>query len=94
MFAVRFTVPEFLPDVGLAVSQGWVSRTLHESVPPPVLETAKLWAAGFAPSAVALKETDVLLRPIAGGTGAAATVSVTATVLEVVPVAETITVAL
>jgi hypothetical protein len=47
------------------------------SVPPPVLLTVMAWEDGFAPPAVPTNWSDVGDSPIAGGTGAALTVSVT-----------------
>jgi hypothetical protein len=51
----------------------------------------KVWAAGLAPPCVAAKERLVGLVPIAGGTGAVATVNVTGTVTEEAPTAFIVT---
>jgi hypothetical protein len=50
-----------------------------------------VWVAGLAPPWVAVKERLVGLAPMAGGTGAAATVKVTGTVTGVAPVADNVT---
>jgi hypothetical protein len=71
-----------------------LSLAVQLRVPPPVLLMRKVWVAGLAPPCVPVKERFVGLVPIAGGTGAVATVNVTGTVTEEAPVAFMITVPL
>jgi hypothetical protein len=54
----------------------------------------RVWVAGSAPPFIAVKERLVGLTPMAGGTGAVATVNVTGTVTEAAPVAFNVTVVL
>jgi hypothetical protein len=60
-------------------------------VPPPWLLMFKVCGAGLAPG-VAVKERLVGLIPMAGGTGAVATMSVTGTLTEEAPEAFIVTV--
>jgi hypothetical protein len=83
-----------VPEVGLSVNQEASSPAVQMRVPPPVLLMLKVWAAGLAPPCVAVKERLVGLAPIAGGTGAVATVNVTGTVTEEAPAAFIVTVPL
>ncbi len=59
-------------------------------MPPPVLLMLKVLGAGLTPG-VAVKERLVGLIPMAGGTGAVATVSVTGTLTDEAPEACTVT---
>ena len=85
--ALNVTAPLLVPEAGLRVNHAAVSLALQFNVPPPVLLMVTVWAAGLAPLAVAVKESAVGLAPMAGGTGAAATVKVTGTVIVEAPVA-------
>ena len=69
-----------MPVAGLSVNQSIFSLMLQVSEPPPVLLMFRVWVAGLPPPCVAAKERLVGLAPIAGGTGAVATVNVTGTV--------------
>ena len=81
------TTPLPVPEAGLTVSQGALSLALHVRVPPPVLLRLSVWVAGLLPPCWAVKERLVGLALMAGGTGAAATVKVTGTVIVGAPVA-------
>ena len=74
-----------MPVPGLRVNHGVLSLALQFNVPPPVLLMLRVCAAGFAPLWVAAKDRLVGLAPMAGGTGAAATVKETGTVTVVAP---------
>jgi hypothetical protein len=65
------SVPEFVPDPGVTVSQEASSDCDQLSVVPPwpVLLTATVCDAGLPPPAVAANDSDVGLRPIAGNLG-------------------------
>jgi hypothetical protein len=91
---VSATPPFPVPEIGLSVNQAALSLAVQLRVPPPVLLMFKVWGAGFAPPCIAVKERLVGLAPIAGGTGAVATVNVTGTVTEEAPAAFIVTVAL
>ena len=73
------TVPLPVPDAGAKVNQVALSLADHVKVPPPVLLRLSVCAAGLPPPWVAENEKLVGLAPMAGGTGAAITVSVTGT---------------
>jgi hypothetical protein len=88
------TTPLPVPEARLSVNQAALSLAVQLSVPPPVLLMLKVWVAGLAPPCVAVKERFVGLTPMAGGTGAVATVNVTGTVTEEAPVAFMVTVPL
>ena len=75
-----------VPETGESVNQAALSLPDHVKVPPPVLLMLRVRVAGLAPPAVAAKERLVGLVPMAGGTGAAATVKETGTVTGVTPV--------
>ena len=79
-----------VPETRFSVSQGALSLADQVKVPPPVLLMLKVLVAGLAPG-VAVKERLVGLIPIAGGTGAVATVSVTGTETDEAPEACTVT---
>jgi hypothetical protein len=66
---VRVTVPLPVPEPGETVNHGALSLAAQLRVPPPVLLTLRVWAAGLAPPWVAAKEKFVGLAPKAGGTG-------------------------
>jgi len=55
------------PRARLNVSQLTLSLAAQLSVPPPVLLILNVWAAGFTPPWVAVKERLVVLAPMAGG---------------------------
>ena len=59
-------VPALVPACGPIVSQLACSFALQVSVPPPVLDTVMVWAAGFAPPTLPAKAKPVGLSPIAG----------------------------
>ena len=80
-----------VPEIRSSVSQGASSLADQVKVPPPWLLIFKVWGAGLAP-AVAVKERLVGLIPMAGGTGAVATMSVTGTLTEEAPEAFIVTV--
>lgn len=82
-----------VPEIRSNVNQGALSVADQVNVPPPWLLMFKVWGAGVAPG-VAVKERLVGLIPMAGGTGAVATVNVTGTVTEEAPAAFNVTVAL
>ena len=79
-------LPFPVPELGLRINHAVLSLALQFNVPPPVLLRLRVCAAGFAPPWVAAKDRLVGLAPIAGGTGAAATVKETGTVTGVTPV--------
>ena len=79
-----------VPEIRSSVSQGASSLADQVKVPPPWLLIFKVWGAGLAP-AVAVKERLVGLIPMAGGTGAVATMSVTGTLTEEAPEAFIVT---
>jgi len=78
-------------EAGETASQVVLGLALQLKVPPPVLLMLTVWVAGLAPPWVAAKERLVGLAPMAGGTGAVATVNVTGTVTEEAPVALMVT---
>ena len=67
--ALTETVPLPVPEAGDTVSQAALSLALQLKVPPPVLLMLTVWAAGFVPPWVAVKDKLVGLAPMAGGTG-------------------------
>ena len=79
-----------VPEAGETVNHAALSLADQLKVPPPVLLTLRVWVAGLAPPWVAAKAKLVGLAPMAGGTGAAATVKVTGTVTGVAPVAASV----
>src|SRR3954470_2537751 len=83
-----------VPVAGETDSHAPSSPVLNDSVPPPVLEIASAFDAGFAPPRTAEKLSDDGDTPSAGG-DEASTVSVTGIVLgePVAPGAVTVTVA-
>jgi hypothetical protein len=83
-----------VPEAGLRANQAALSLADQLKEPPPVLLMLTVWAAGLAPPWVAVKERLVGLAPMAGGTGAAATVNVTGTETGAAPVALMVTVPL
>ena len=83
---VRVIAPLPVPEVGESVNQAALSLLDQVSVPPPVLLMLSVCAAGFALPWVAVKASAVGLAPMAGGTGAVATVKETGTVTGVTPV--------
>ena len=68
-----------VPEVAPSDSHGCVFDTVQFKVPPPLLAIEIVWPAGLTPPAVALNESE-LADTETPGTGAAATVNVTATV--------------
>ena len=94
MVTLTDTVPFPVAEAGEAASQVVSGLALQFKVPPPVLLIFTLCGIGLPPPCWAVKERLVGLAPIAGGTGAAATVNVTGMVTEVAPVAAIITVPL
>ena len=87
------TEPLPVPDSGDRVNHEALSLADQVKVPPPVLLIASVWAAGFVPPCVAVKDRLVGLAPMAGGTGAAVTVKVTGTETGEAPVAVNVIVA-
>ncbi len=85
MAAVTVIVPFPVPEVCESVNQGALSLAVHARVPPPVLLMLSVWAAGLLPSCCAAKDSVVGLAPMRGGTGAAATVTVTGTEVLLAP---------
>ena len=87
-------MPALVPDPGVTVSHEASSAVVQLRVPPPVLATASVLAAGVAPPAVAVNARLDGVTDSAGGTGAV-TVSVTGIDAgePVAPVAETVMVA-
>jgi hypothetical protein len=83
---LNVTVPFPVPVLELKVNQAALSLALQFNVPPPVLLMLRVCVAGFAPPWVAAKARLVGLMPMAGGTGAAATVKETGTLTGVTPV--------
>jgi hypothetical protein len=92
--ALNVIMPLPVPEAGLRVSHVALSLAVHVRVPLPVLLMLRDCGAGLAPPWVAVKERAVGLAPMAGGTGAAATVKVTGIVTEEAPVALSVTVPL
>ena len=84
--AVRVTVPLPLPVAVESVNHAALSLADHVRVPPPVLLTLSVCAAGLLPPCCAVKEKLAGLAPMAGGTGAAVMVKATGTVTGVTPV--------
>jgi hypothetical protein len=74
-----------VPEAELSLSQAALSLAVQVRVPPPVLLMFKVWLAELAAPCVTAKVRLVGLAPIAGGTGAAATVRVTGTKTLVAP---------
>ena len=71
MFAAADRVLGAVPDAGVTDSHGALSEALNDSVPEPVLATARFCAAGLAPPTVA--ENDRLAgvtESTGGGAGA------------------------
>ena len=64
--AVTLVVPVLVPEVGLTLSQPVLSLTVHERVPPPVLEMLIDLLAGFVPPTVTANERFVALYPMVG----------------------------
>ena len=91
--AVTVTTLLPVPETRFSVNQGASSLADQVKVPPPVLLMLKVLGAGLTPG-VAVKERLVGLIPMAGGTGAVATVSVTGTETDEAPEACTVTVLL
>ncbi len=87
MAGLTVTAPFPVPEAGLSDNQVMLSLALQLKVPPPVLLMLRVWAAGLLPPCWAVKDRLVGLVPMAGGTGAAVTVSATGTVTVVAPVA-------
>ena len=85
-----------VPEAADKVNQDWVLLAVQFSAPPPEFVTVMFFAAGFEPSAVAEKITDVLETFKAGDGGAAAIFNVIFTVCgdPSAPDAETVTVSL
>jgi hypothetical protein len=86
----KVTAPFPVPEAGETASQAALSLALQFRVPPPVLLMLRVLAAGLLPPCWAVKDRLVGLAPIAGGTGAAVTVSATGTVTVVAPVAASV----
>ena len=82
------TAPVPVPVPGVCPSQAASSLTLQLRVPPPVLLILSVCAAGFPPPWVAANDSVVGLAPMAGGTGAAATVKATGMVTGLAAAAE------
>lgn len=78
-------VPAFVPLVGVSVSHAALSEALQVSVPPPVLDTPIVFAAGLAAPAAPEKARLVGLSPITGVALPAVTVMVMGTGLVVPP---------
>ena len=78
-------VPFPIPLLGVKESQVAPPLTLQFSVPPPVLLTLTVLAAGFDPPCWAVKDKLVGLTPMAGGTGAAVTAKETGIITVVAP---------
>lgn len=91
--AVTVTTLLPVPETRFSVNQVALSLADQVNVPPPWLLIFKVWVAGLTPR-IAVKERLVGLIPIAGGTGAVATVSVTGTVTDEAPEACRVTVLL
>jgi hypothetical protein len=89
---VTVTVPAFVPLAGATLSQLALSDAVQFSEPPPVFETASVFAAGLGPPATAENESAAGDTDNAGGVGASS-VSVTGIVFgePVTPVAVTVT---
>ena len=90
MVALTVTAPLPVPEAGEIVSQVVLGLALQLKVPPPVLLIFRVWAMGLPPPCWAANDRLVGLTPIAGGTGAAVTVSATGRVTVVAPVAESV----
>ena len=87
MATLIVTAPFPVPEVGECDNQVALLLTDQLRVPPPVLLTLKLWAAGLHPPCWAVKDKLVGLIPMAGGIAAAVTVNATGIVTDAVPVA-------
>ena len=83
-----------VPDAGVSVSQLALSAADQVRVPLPEFVMFSDCEGGFAAPCVAANEKLVGLAPMAGGTGAAATVNDTGTVTGVAPGALRVTVPL
>ena len=76
VFAETERLPRLVPLAGTALSQEPLTTVAVQlKVPPPVFDTVTDCAGGFASDCRALKATELVLIPIAGG--AEETVSVT-----------------
>src|SRR5437868_887048 len=71
MSAVTVTVPLFVPLVGETLSQDASSEAVQLIVPPPVLATVSVLAAGLGPPAVPLNDRLVGLTERTGAVGGA-----------------------
>ena len=67
--AVTVTVPLPVPEAGATLSQEALSLADHARVPPPVLLSVMVCAAGLLPPCCAVKARLVGLAPIAGVEG-------------------------
>src|SRR5690242_7123637 len=72
------SVPELAPLAGVTESHVWLSDAVQFSMPPPVLLTVAVCAAGLEPLVVAVNERPEVETVKTGG--GAATVKVTAIV--------------
>lgn len=92
--ALILIAPLLVPEAGESVNQAALSLAVQVSVPPPVLLMFSVWVAGLPLPRWTVKEKLVGLVPMAGGTGAGATVKLTGMVIAGVPTALTVIVVL
>ena len=91
VIACKVTVPFPVPEPAVRVNQPVFSLALQFKVPPPVLRTLRVCAAGLLPPWIAVKARLMGLAPMAGGTGAAVTMKVTGTVTDGAPLGHSVT---
>ena len=89
--ACKVIVPFPVPEPAVRVNQPVFSLALQFKVPPPVLRTLRVCAAGLLPPWIAVKARLVGLAVIAGGTGAAVTMKETGIVTEDAPWGHSVT---
>ena len=91
MVACKVIVPFPVPEPAVRVNQPVFSLALQFKVPPPVLRTLRVCAAGLLPFSIAVNARLVGLALRAGGTGAAVTVKETGIVTEDAPWGHSVT---
>lgn len=92
--ALTLIAPLLIPEAGESVNQAALSLAVQVRVPPPVLLMFSVWAAGLPSPRWTVKDKPVGLVPMAGGTGAGATVRFTGMVIVGAPTAFTVIIVL